>query len=316
MIISNLGLFLLSLFILIKCAEYSIKFSTRLSRILYIPEFIVSFFIVAFISILPEATISVIAAFNGEPGLGLGTLLGSNIADLTLVIGIVSLFSNKGIKVKSKILNNNLLYLILLLLPLLLGFDGKFSRIDGFILLVAGGIFFLRIYNGSKGYRKKIKKENKKYFFVSLLLLIISLIFLLMSAYFTSKYAVNFAYDINLPAILIGLTIVALGTCLPELIFSIKAVRRNYDGLALGDILGTVITDATIVLGIVALISPFNYNPINIYITGTAMFLVGFLVTRFMKSEKILNKTEGILLILAYIVYIIVEFMMNALHSK
>ncbi|MFA5724165.1 MAG: hypothetical protein WC979_07965 [Candidatus Pacearchaeota archaeon] len=311
MIILNLVLFLVFLFVLIKCASYAIKYSSRLAKALHFPEFIVSFFIIALISVLPEATISIISAFNGEPGLGLGTLLGSNIADLTLVMGIVALFSYKGIKVKSKILSNNFFYLILLLFPIILGFDGKYSRIDGLILVLAGSIFFVRIYMESNRFRKKFNNGQRKPFFKSLIFLILSLVVLLISAYLTVKYAVNFAHDVKLPALLIGLTIVALGTCLPELIFSIKAVRKNHDSLALGDILGTVITDTTIVLGIVALIAPFNYNPMNIYVTGTAMFIAGLLVTLFMKSEKILNKKEGVLLILFYIFFVFVEFFIN-----
>ena len=311
MIIINLLLFLIFLLLLIKCAGYAIKYSSRLAKVLHFPEFIVSFFIIALISVLPEATISVISALNGEPELGLGTLLGSNVADLTLVFGIVALFSSSGIKVKSKILSNNFYYLVLLLFPLILGFDGKFSRIDGTILVLLGILFFVKIYADSHRFHKKFNHPQKEPVFKSLSLLILSLGILLLSAFLTVKFAVNFAKDAKLPAILIGLTIISLGTCLPELIFSIKAVRKNHDSLALGDILGTVITDATIILGLVALISPFSYNPYNIYITGTAMFLAGIFVTAFMKSDRSINKREGVLLIFFYVLFVFIEFYVN-----
>jgi cation:H+ antiporter len=311
MIIINLILFLVFLLILIKCARYAIRYSSRLAKIFHFPEFIVSFFIIALISVLPEATISIISAFNGAPELGLGTLLGSNVVDLTLVFGIVTLFSSKGIKIKSKILSNNFYYLILLLFPLILGFDGTFSRIDGLILILLGLLFFGKIYVDSHRFRKKFNHTKKEPFLKSLIFLILSLGILLLSAYFTVEFAVNFANDIKIPAILIGITILAFGTCLPELIFSIKAVRINHDSLALGDILGTVVTDATIVLGIVALISPFKYNPYNIYTLGTAMFLAGLLVTIFMKSGKSIDKKEGVLLILFYILFVFAEFFIN-----
>lgn len=311
MILLNLVFFLLSLFILIKCAEYAIRYSSRLAKALLFPEFIVSFFIIALISVLPEATISIISALKGEPALGLGTLLGSNIADLTLVFGIVALFSSTGIKVKSKIISNNFYYLLILLFPLILGFDGKFTRVDGLILILLGLLFFTKIALDSHRFRKKFNNTKREPFFKSLALLMVSIGILLLSAFFTVKFAVNFANDATLPSILVGLTIIALGTCLPELIFSIKAVRMNRDGLALGDILGTVIADITIVLGLVALISPFAYNPYNIYITGGAMFLAGLLVTIFMKSDRIIKKTEGIFLIIFYILYLFVEFLIN-----
>lgn len=311
MLIFNLVAFLVCLFILIKCADYSIRYSSRIAKILKFPEFIVSFFIIAFISVLPESTISIISAINGEAELGLGTLLGSNVADLTLVFGIVALFSSGGIKVKSKILRNNFFYLILLLFPLLLGFDGQFSRIDGAILVLAGTIFFVKIYRDSRRFHKKFNNLKKEPFFKSLSLLILSLGILLASAFFTVEFAVNFANDAKVPAILIGITVLAFGTCLPELIFSIRAVRKNRDELALGDILGTVITDATIILGIVALISPFSYNPNNIYVIGTAMFLAGISVITFMKSDKSLNKLEGLLLIFFYILFVFIEFFIS-----
>src|SRR5574344_1975243 len=126
MIILNFIFFVISLFVLIKCADYCIKYSTILARIFRWPEFVVSFFIVAFISVLPEATIAVIAAINGEPELGLGTLLGSNVMDLALVFGIVALVSYNGIKVQSQILRNNLIYVVLLAVPLILGLDGSY----------------------------------------------------------------------------------------------------------------------------------------------------------------------------------------------
>lgn len=314
MIIINLILFLVFLFILIKCADYAIKYSSRLSKALHFPEFIVSFFIIALITVLPEATISIISAFKGKPELGLGTLLGANVANLTLVFGIVALFSSGGIKVKSKILSNNFYYIVLLLFPLLLGFDGKFSRIDGLILVLLGLLFFVKIYADSRRFRKKFNHAERESFFKSLSFLILSLGVLLLGAFFTVKFAINFALDAKLPAIIIGLTIIALGTCLPELIFSIRAVRNNRDELALGDVLGSVIIDSTIVLGLVALIFPFSYNPQNIYIAGTAMALAGIFTAIFMKSDKSINKKEGIMLILFYILFVFTEFLVNSIR--
>lgn len=316
MILVNLGLFILFLFILIKCADYAIRYSSRIARILHFPEFIVSFFIIAFISVLPEATISVISSIKGEPGLALGTLFGSNVADLTLVFGIVAFFSHGGIGVKSKILSNNLFYLILLAFPLIVGIDGKFSRLDGVILILAGGLFLGKLYLEKNRFHKEYKNGKHGSLHKNIFLLIMSVGILLFSAFMTVKYATNFAHEIKLPAIIIGVTILAFGTCLPELIFSIKAVRKNHDELALGDVLGTVVIDATIILGIVALISPFTHNPINLYVTGIAMFVAGILATVFMKTNKTLNKLEGLFLILFYIIFVFAEFFVNHVLGK
>ena len=315
MIITNLIFFLASLLVLIKFAGHAIKYSSHLAKILRFPEFIVSFFIIALISVLPEATVSIMSSFNGEPELGLGTLLGSNIVDLTLVFGIVAFFASKGIKVKSKILGDNFFYLIILLFPLILGFDGRFSRLDGLILVLLGSLFFVKIYKDNRRFHKTVHHRKKQPFLKILYFLILSFVIILLSAFLTVKFAVNFAHDAKLPAILIGITILAMGTCLPELIFSIRAVRKNHDSLALGDIMGTVITDASIILGLIALISPFDCNSYNLYITGTAMFLAGLLTTIFMKSEKSINKKEGVLLILFYLLFVVIAFYINNLFG-
>jgi len=311
MIIVNLGLSILFLLVLVKFADYAIKYSSKIARALHMQEFIVSFFIIAVVSVLPEATISMMSAIKGDSQLALGTLLGSNVADLTLVFGIVALFSSGGIKVKSKILSDNFLYLILLFFPLLLGFDGKLSRLDGAILLLLGIFFFFRIYRESRKFSKKFKEAKKDPFVKSLILLLLSLAVILTSAFFTVRYAENFAEDIKIPAMLIGVTVLALGTCLPELAFSIKAIRKNHDQLALGDILGTVVTDGTIILGLVAVINPFIYNPIRMYVLGGAVFLAAIFTFSFMKSEKSIDKKEGLILIFFYIFFIIMQFLLN-----
>jgi len=298
----------------IQSAGYSIKYSSKIAKSLKFPEFIVSFFIIAIVSCLPEATISIISSLNNLPELGLGSLLGSNVTDLTLVFGIVALISFNGIKVKSKILKNNFFYLILLLFPLLLGLDGKFSRVDGIVLIVLGIIFFYRTYEESKKFHKTFKDEKREPIFRSFILLILSISSLIIGSYLTVDYAKSFIIETKIPEILVGITLIAFGTCLPELIFSIKAVKRNHDELALGDILGTVIIDATILLGLVALISPFSYNLNSLYVLGGGMFLAGICVVVFMNSDKTISKIEGVLLILLYVLFIILESLItNAL---
>jgi len=315
MIWTNLALFVIFIIVLLKSADYAIKYSSKLSRALHLQEFIVSFFVIAVVSVLPEATISIMSAIQGDSQLGFGTLLGSNVADLTIVFGIVALFASGGvsggIKVKSKLLRDDFFYIVLLLFPLLLGFDGVLSRIDGGILVTVGSLFFYKMYRESKRFTKKFDQAKREPFKKSLILLIITLAILLTSALLTVKYAENFAKDIGIPAILIGVTVLALGTCLPELAFSIKAIRKDHDDLALGDVLGTVIADGTILLGIVALINPFSYSPNIMYVLGGAVFLSAVVSFAFMKSEKSINKIEGMILIFFYILFIFVQFFMN-----
>lgn len=313
MVISNLILFLICLFALIKSADYATRYSARLAKIFRLSEFIVSFFIVAVISAFPEGTISIISALRGMPEFGLGTLIGSNVADLALVFGIVALISAKGVTIKSEILKKDFLYLALLLFPVLLGLDGYFSRIDGVLLIMAGLFFFFTLSIESKMFRKKFNNLHGNHFFRNLMLLILSLAALLISANYTIQFGIGFANDIHIPAILIGLTMVSIGTCLPELLFSIRAVKNNKDDLALGDILGTVIIDATLLVGIITIINPFYFNPIIIYVTGFAMFVAGLLAVIFITTGRILTRKEGIYLLIFYALYLITEIVVNKL---
>ncbi|MFH1211644.1 MAG: sodium:calcium antiporter [Candidatus Woesearchaeota archaeon] len=311
MILLNLCLFLAFLTVLIKSANYATKYSSKLARMFHLSEFIVSFFIVAVISAFPEGTIAVISAIRGVPEFGLGTLLGSNVADLALVFGIVALVSGKGITVKSEILKKDFFYLALLLFPVLLGMDGQFSRIEGILLVTAGLYFFFSLSIESKMFRKKFEGIKARHLFKNIGLLVLSLAALAISANYAIEFGVGFAKDIHLPPILIGLTIVSIGTCLPELFFSIKAVKNSHDELALGDILGTVIMDVTIILGITAIIKPFFFDPLIIYVTGIAMFIAGILTVLFITTGKTLSKKEGICLLLFYAFFIAIEVVLS-----
>lgn len=303
----ELVLFLIALFFVINAADVAIFASSRLSKIFKLSEFIVSFFVIAIIAVLPEATIAIIAAFNGIPELGLGALLGSNIVDLTVVFGLVAMCSKKGLRVKSEILRKDLFYLALLAFPVLLGFDGRLSRIDGVILLIGGLLFFVTLSIESRMFTKVFNHAKKRNTGLHVLLLIGSIAVLVIGSHFVVKYGFEFAKFAGLPAVLVGLIVVGLGTSLPELFFSIKAVRTNHEDLALGDILGAVIIDATIILGIVALISPFSFDPVFMIVTGIFMLLAGLAAMWFIRTGNVLTKKEGILLFLLYIVFVAVE---------
>ncbi|MEM4336649.1 MAG: hypothetical protein QXG86_01465 [Candidatus Woesearchaeota archaeon] len=311
MAILNLLFFLIFLFISVKSADYATYYSSKLAKIFRLSEFIVSFFIVAIISALPEGTIAIISAIKGVPELGLGTLFGSNVADLALVFGVIAITSSHNISIRSQILSKDFFYLILLLFPVLLSLDGQLSRIEGLLLIAAGIFFFMTLSVESHMFRKKFNNLKEKPFFTDIILLIISLAVMIFGAHYTIKEAVIFAEELHIPPILIGLTVISIGTCLPELMFSLRAIKKNKDQLALGDILGTVITDATIIVGIITIIHPFIFNQVIAYVTGTAMFIAGLLAVMFIKSGKVLTKKEGFLLLSFYFLYLIVEVVFN-----
>lgn len=296
------------MFLVIKSAEYAIKYSLKISSGLKIPKYIVGFLLIAVISALPETFIGINSALQGTPSFGLGTLFGANVADLTIVFAIAIFLCSRSLTVKSKIIKHEFLYIFMITLPVLFGLNGLYSRWEGAILILAGLYFYyLLFWRNRKTYFQNDGYFPWKYF--SFLLL--SLMALLASANFTVKFGVSFAESIQIHPVLIGIFFVGLGTTLPELFFSIKAIRQNHDELAIGDIFGMVITDSTIVVGLMAMISPFYFNPKIVYITGGFMVLASIILLRFMRTGKSLNRKEAVILVLFYLLFILAEFYAN-----
>lgn len=300
--------FIAALLLVFKSAEAALKHSSAVAISLGLSKGTVGFLLIAFISVLPETFISALSAIEGDPSLGLGTLFGSNVADLTLVLALVAWIGGRNLKVESHILKNAEYYLGLLAAALLLGLDSYYSRWEG-LLLIAGGIFFhLHILKG--GIQEQLKIDTK-FSFQNVLALIFSMGFLLLGAHFTVDSAVEIAATLGVKPALVGMFLIALGTTLPELFFAIKAVRQKEDGLALGDILGTVLTDATIVVGILALIHPFSFDARIVYSTGVIMLISAGVVFYLMKTGKSLTRKEASLLALIYLFFVVLEWTMQ-----
>ena len=311
LILENVFILFLLLFVLGKSASWAVRAAVGLSRLAGLSELVISIVVITIISILPETIVSLLSAINGVPALGLGTLLGSNVADLTLVFGVVALAARRPVGVEKTFIKKDYIFLAFLMLPLALGFTGYYSRFDG-ILLILGSIVFFRIMAHAE------PRKTKNHFSLrdgsvikNIGILLGALLALGAAAYYTVDYAQGTASAIGVSPAMIGLLVVAIGTTLPELIFSVHAVRRYHPTLALGDILGTVITDTTLVLGIIALIHPFSFNPRLVIVTGIFMLLSGLLVLHLLRSDRALTKYEGLLLLLFYVLFIMIEFMLR-----
>jgi len=182
-------------------------------------------------------------------------------------------------------------------------------RIDGAILIAASVLFAVIMLRTAREKRKKEVQAPPNFSLpISFTILAGGLLLMGAAAYFVVSEGEAIATKLFISPAIIGLLVVALGTTLPELIFSARAVREAHPSLALGDIMGTVIADATLVLGITAAISPFSFNPRLVIVTGTFMLLAGFFSLGLLRSGKELTKPEGALLLVFYAIFIIVEF--------
>lgn len=307
--IENLLIFAFSLFLVVKGANMATKYSAKLAEHFSISRYVIGFVIVAFIAILPETIISINSTLQGIPEFGLGTLFGSNIADLTLIFAVLILLSGRGMKIESKVLKNVRLYPFFLLLPIIFGLNGHFSRIEGVALIISGALFYYLVFRNGTESSKVFSNGDGKY--KNIFLLLFAMALLLVGAHFTVSSATELAHALNITPILIGMLVVSLGTTLPELFYSLKALKKKEDDLAVGDILGSVLADATIVIGILAVISPFYFPVKIVYITGTFMIVSSLILLKFMRSGRTITKKEGLMLLAFWVAYAVIEFIVN-----
>lgn len=313
MLAIDIGIFVLSAIVLSISGDFIIKRLLKLAHGLQIQLFLVSFILMAFATSLPELFVSITASIEKAPTLALGNVIGSNIVDLTLVAGL-AIIVGRGIKVKTKFIINDALYMVCLsALPIALMLDGTLSRIDAVIVLVAVIVYFFNIIKKRVQFKKKMNNSNiarkKRSIFIikNLTLFVVGMAFLLFSAKFLVDASLRISTELNLPKMFIGLFLVAIGTSLPELVFEVKSALKGYGELALGDAMGSVVVNSTLILGVAALINPI-VAPFSLFIVSAIfMVFVAIIFTIFLMTGNGFSLTEGIVLLLFYVLFIVVE---------
>lgn len=302
-------IFVIAIVMVMQGAVYATTHATKLAQSFRLSSYTVGFLVIAVISILPETFIATDSALTGNSSFGFGVLIGSNVADLTLVIAALILLSRRALKVEYRILKSHALYPFILLLPLLLGLDGHFSRPEGAALILVGAVFYYLALRGDVSAHTEEKHSRKR--LQSILFLLLSMFLLLVGAHFTVSSATTIAESLGVSSVLIGMLVVALGTTLPELFFSLKAMKAHDDSLAIGDILGTVLADATIVVGLLALINPFSFPHIIIYVAGIFMVAAAFILFSFMRSGRLITGREAFVLFVFWLTFVLIQGVVN-----
>ena len=176
--------------------------------------------------------------------------------------------------------------------------------------MLVGAAFYYIAFRGDV--REAVILDSKNHRVKNLLMLLASMAMLLLGAHFTVDSATTLASLLGVSPILIGMLVVGLGTTMPELFFSLRSVKRHNDALAVGDILGTVLADATVLVGVMALINPFSFAPKIIYVTGMFMLAASVILLRFMNSGEKLSKIEAAFLFMFWMFFVVVEFLIQS----
>ncbi|HLC79703.1 MAG TPA: hypothetical protein VJG83_04770 [archaeon] len=311
MLIYSIAALLLGFVILSASAKYALKKVMSISKHFGISEFIISFLFVGVVTILPEFSIGVVSALEGAPSFGLGIILGSNIADLTLVLGLVALLSN-GLDLNRKVAEQSSIFLISVFLPLLLLLDGEISRVEG-VILVLGFILYVIFILMDKRSHVKTRPQMHGNIALEFLLLLLSVGVLFLSGELITRAAIEISTEIFVPLFFLG-AMIAVGTCLPELTFAIAAARNKRSELGFGDVLGNVFADAMASIGVIAIISPIKPSYPQLAILGAAFMALAMLIVIFIIRKKhSISKVDGAALILLYIVFIIAQLLFEKL---
>ncbi|MBP7927716.1 sodium:calcium antiporter, partial [Patescibacteria group bacterium] len=222
--------------LMVKATTWLIKSSARLARFYNISEYTISFLVIAFATSLPELLVGVISALDKNPSLSYGNVLGSNIADLTIILAIPLLVGG-SISTKEIIKNKDLLYTVFFgVFPFVLLRDGLLSRLDALVLLVAYLFYLTLVLRRNTILEVLVNNLHNTKVYKEFCIFFMSVLVLLMSASGLVKVAENIGVLLNMPLIFIGITVTALGTSLPELVFGLKAIKTNHKGEVLGNI--------------------------------------------------------------------------------
>ena len=317
MIFLYIVIFIISFFLLILSSSWLIGALTKLAKFLGWKEFVVAFFTMALAGAVPNLSVGLSSVFHRVPQLSFAEIVGGNIIDLTVAVALAALISKGGLTLASRTVQGSAIFtLIVAILPLLLIADGSLSRIDGLLLILTFFIYMFWLFSKedrfSKVYNRIKNPLGFKTAFKNVGILIGTVILLLLAAEGIVKSATFFSTSLNSPIALIGILIVGLGNALPEIFFSIQAARRGKDWLVVGNIMGSVIIPATLVLGLVAFLSPIQITNFSPYAIGRFFLIISavfFLV--FMRTGKKITKKEAVFLLAIYLVFVLAEILFS-----
>jgi cation:H+ antiporter len=306
-------LFIAGFAILIKGADWLVDGASSLAKKLKIPVIVIGLTIVAFGTSAPNLAVSISASAQGRAEIAIGNVLGGNIFNIFLILGIASVIFPLAVK-KNTVWKEIPLSLLAAIAVGIVANDvlidhassSAITRIDGLIFLAFFAIFMWHIYGVSKAGGEEEVAIREFSIFKSLLFIGIGLICLVLGGKWIVDGAVQIAAAFDVSESLIGLTIVAAGTSLPELAISAVAAYKKNADIAVGNIVGSNIFNIFLVLGISSIIRPLPFsinNNVDVFVTiGASLALFAFM---FIGKRRLLERWQGVLFIAAYIVYVI-----------
>ncbi|NPE28049.1 calcium/sodium antiporter [Methanococcoides sp. SA1] len=341
--LSNVVILLIGLILLVKGSDVFVSSASAIAKKLGVSEFIIGLTLVAIGTSIPELASSMAASLSHSSGIVIGNVVGSNIANIALIVGCAAIIS--VVKTESDMLKRDgYIMLFASSLFFLLAFDLQLSRAEAVILILfyIAYVFFLfedkskyesrsyfrefisyfvkfkyvgsmnqRIRTGINNHNSGKRQENKKELgdlYKHLLILAFSGMAVIFGAKYFVEEAIFFAQIFQLPDTFIGVTLVAVGTSLPELMVTISAARKGYGNIAIGNVIGSNITNIFLVLGLSAFVFPLEITGLSIMFTIPFMIMISVVLLWFIHTHWEIRRIEGIALLLLYLIFLILLF--------
>lgn len=302
---------LIGFFFLIKGADLFVEGSASIARRFNVPAMVIGLTIVAMGTSAPEAAVSITSSLVGQNDMSVANVVGSNFFNILIVLGFSSILNR--LPVQDNTIKKDTPFLLLISgLLLLFGLNFNINRIEGIIFLIFFAYFLITTIKSAKNIDNNTLTEtattvelelvNESPIIKTILLSVIGIIGIILGGDMVVDSSTNIATSFGMSENLVGLTIVAVGTSLPEFVTSVVAVKKGETEIAIGNVIGSNIFNILFVLGLATIISPITISMFAL-IDIIFMIVITVLLYLFMKKNNSLNKTQGYLFIIIYIAY-------------
>ena len=312
--IKEILLIVLGFVFLIKGADLLVDGASSVAKRLRIPEIVIGLTIVSIGTSMPELFVSTTSALQGSADMSIGNIIGSNICNLLLILGLSAVISPVKFQKATRNIEIPMCFLITAIFMLLANVRTNISFADSLILLVLfAGFIMYTLYVAKKGLTEEPAEEEdtqkKSSLLKDILLIAIGIIALKVGGDFTVNNAVIVAETLGISEKVIGLTILAIGTSLPELVTSVVAAARGNDDIAIGNIIGSNIFNMLMIIGVTAFITPLHYNvSYNIQLIILLFALILLEVFAFKKPKDQMTRCNGAIYVALYVLYLAMLF--------
>lgn len=296
-------IFIVALYVLIKSSDYFTDISEKIGLLFGIPQFIVGVTIVSVGTSLPELASSLFAMFKGNTEIITGNVIGSNIANILLVLGVAAIISRR-LKISWELMHvdSPLLVISALLIGLML-WDGSFTFVEGILCILAYIVYVHYTIKSQQKHKAETKVKKQKLLAKDIGILIISAVAIYFSARYVVDAVVNLSHIFNIGTEVIAITAVSIGTSLPELMVSIVAARKGKAELAVGNVLGSNIFNSFMVLGIPSLFGTIMVSS-DMRLFAIPVMIGATLFYVFSTQIKEVTRWEGWMFLIFYVFFI------------